>query len=92
MIDEATKQQASKRLKLIKGQVEGVERMVDQEKYCIDIINQISAVNNALERVSLIVMKRHIESCLADSLQTNQTRQRNRKIDELIDSIYKFVK
>ena len=91
MIDEQTKKAATRRLKLIRGQIDGIERMVDQEKYCIDIINQITAVRNALEKVSLLVMKRHIESCVADSIEIGDVKKKNQKIDELMETLYKFV-
>jgi len=59
--------------------------MVEDEKYCVDILLQISAVQGALEQVSKILMARHIESCVTDSLQAGSERERARKIDELIE-------
>ena len=91
MIDDQTKRATTRRLKLIRGQLDGIERMITQEKYCIDIINQITAVRNALEKVSLLVMKRHIESCVADSIEVGDERKKNQKIDELMETLYKFV-
>ncbi|MFQ5706327.1 MAG: metal-sensitive transcriptional regulator [bacterium] len=91
MVDEKTKRDSSRRLRLIKGQIEGVERMIQNEKYCIDIINQLSAVRNALEKVSLMIMKRHIESCVAESIQLGDERQKEQKINELMETVYKFV-
>ncbi|MFQ5605491.1 MAG: metal-sensitive transcriptional regulator [bacterium] len=91
MIDEKTKQASSRRLKLIKGQIEGIERMITHEKYCIDIINQLSAVRNALEKVSLMIMKRHIESCLVESIELGDETKKNQKIEELMQTVYKFV-
>ncbi len=91
MIDEKTKRAAERRLRLIKGQLEGVERMIENEKYCIDIINQLWAVRNALEKVSVLIMKRHIESCVAESIQTGDERKKEQKINELMETVYKFV-
>ena len=91
MIDDQTKKSTTRRLKLIRGQLDGIERMIDQEKYCIDIINQITAVRNALEKVSLLVMKRHIESCVADSIEVGDEKKKAQKIDELMETLYKFV-
>lgn len=58
---------------------------MEDEKYCADILLQISAVQGALEQVSKILMARHIESCVTDSLQAGSERERARKIDELIE-------
>ncbi|KAA3618066.1 MAG: metal-sensitive transcriptional regulator [Calditrichaeota bacterium] len=91
MINEETKQAASRRLKLIKGQIAGIERMIDNEKYCIDIINQLSAVRNALEKVSLIIMKRHIESCVISSSESPDAKRQEQKMDELMQTLYKFI-
>lgn len=89
MINEEVKEQSLKRLKKIEGQVKGIQKMVDNEKYCIDIINQINAARRALDQVALLVMKRHVESCVAEAIKVgNHTN----KIDELMDTIDRFVK
>jgi DNA-binding FrmR family transcriptional regulator len=85
MMDAETKRQALARVRRIVGQVQGIQRMVEDEKYCVDILLQISAVQGALEQVSKILMARHIESCVVDSLQAGSERERARKIDELIE-------
>ncbi len=91
MINEETKKAASRRLNLIKGQISGIERMIAEEKYCIDIINQLSAVRNALEKVSLIIMKRHIESCIISGAETADPKKQTQKMDELMKTLYKFI-
>ena len=91
MINEETKKAASRRLSLIKGQIAGIERMIDEQKYCIDIINQLSAVRNALEKVSLIIMKRHIESCIISGAETTDGKKQEQKMDELMQTLYKFI-
>ncbi len=91
MLDEDTKTQSLRRLKLAKGQLEGVERMIENEKYCIDIINQLSAVRNALEKVSLILMKQHISTCLVDSVREGDEERQEKKLDELMETVYKFI-
>lgn len=85
MMDGETKRQALTRLRRIVGQVQGIQRMVDDEKYCVDILLQISAVQGALEQVSKILMTRHIESCVVDSLKAGSERERTKKIGELIE-------
>ncbi len=77
------------RLKRIEGQVKGISRMVEEDKYCIDIINQISAVKGALNKVALIILKNHVESCVSEAIKNEDSEE---KIEELIETIQKFVK
>lgn len=62
-----------KRLARIEGQVRGISRMVDDEKYCIDILTQISAINAALHKVSLGLVEDHISHCVVDAAAQSQT-------------------
>ncbi len=89
MIDEKIQKDSIRRLKKVEGQVKGIQKMVEQRKYCIDIINQITAVRRALDVVSLNVMKRHIESCVTEAIKQDEPEA---KINELMGTIYKFVK
>jgi DNA-binding FrmR family transcriptional regulator len=84
MMDPETKRRALARLRRIEGQVQGIQRMIEEDKYCVDIMLQLSAVQGALEQVSKILMHRHIESCVMDSMQAGSERERARKIAELI--------
>ena len=86
MINVKVKAESLKRLKKIEGQVRGVAKMVEHEKYCIDIINQITAAKNALDGVSSIIMKRHIESCVTGAILGGKAGE---KIDELITAVYR---
>ncbi len=87
MIDEAAKKDALTRLKKIGGQIRGVEKMIENEKYCIDIINQVTAAEKALQGVARIIMKRHVESCVTSAIQQGEGQE---KINELIDTVYKY--
>ncbi len=84
MVDPETKRRALSRLRRIEGQVQGIQRMIEEDKYCVDIMLQVSAVQGALEQVSKILMHRHIESCVLDSMKAGSERERARKIEELI--------
>ena len=84
MMDAETKLQALGRLRRIVGQIQGVQRMVEEEEYCVDILVQISAVQGALGQVSKILMTRHIQTCVQDSLRSGSERERSKKIDELV--------
>jgi CsoR family transcriptional regulator, copper-sensing transcriptional repressor len=89
MINEAVKKDTLVRLKKIEGQIRGIARMIENEKYCIDIINQITAAERALTVVSRNVMKRHVESCVREAILKGEGQT---KINELIDTVYKYSK
>lgn len=77
------------RLRRIEGQVRGISRMVEQRRYCIDIIQQITAVRKALDQVSLKIMNGHINTCVSDAIRR---RDGEAKIEELMQTIHRFVK
>ncbi len=86
MINEKCKEESLKRLNKIEGQIRGISRMVENEKYCIDILNQITAAENALDGVARIIMKRHVESCVTQAVLNGKADE---KIDELVAAVYK---
>ncbi len=90
MINAETKTKALGRLRRIEGQVQGLQRMIDAEAYCVDVLLQISAVQGALEQVQKLLLGRHIESCVADALRSGSKTDRQRKIDELIEVFSRF--
>ncbi len=87
MIDVNVKKDALTRLKKVEGQIRGIMKMVDQEKYCIDIINQITAAEKALDGTAKIIMKRHVESCVTEAIIQGEGQT---KIDELIETVFKI--
>jgi DNA-binding FrmR family transcriptional regulator len=89
MINKETKDNSLKRLNRIEGQIRGLKKMIDEEHYCIDLINQVDAVRRALEQVALIIMKRHIESCVTEAVKT---RGGKAKIEELIRTMDRFIR
>jgi len=89
VVKESVKTNSLDRLKKIEGQIRGIQKMIENGRYCIDIINQITAAGKALDMVSLIVMKGHLETCVSDAIQSGESKE---KIDELIDTLYKFIK
>jgi CsoR family transcriptional regulator, copper-sensing transcriptional repressor len=90
MIDEETKAKTLGRLRRIEGQVQGLQRMIDGEAYCVDILLQISAVQGALEQVEKLLLGRHIESCVTDAIRSGSKSERQQKIDELLDVFARF--
>ena len=89
MTDPDLNQQAKTRLRRIEGQVRGIVRMVDEQRYCIDIIQQLTAVRRAIDETSLKIMKGHINSCVSNAIHKRDGAQ---KIDELMQTIHQFVK
>ena len=90
MMDQETKQRALTRLRRIEGQIQGVQRMVEEDKYCVDIMLQISAVQGALTQVQKLLLGRHVESCVSDALRSGSRRERDRKIQELLEVVTRF--
>lgn len=69
-------------LKRIEGQVRGVTKMIEEKKYCIDILNQIKAVKNALSTVEGKIVRNHLQACVKDALEDNTNF--DNKVDELV--------
>ncbi len=92
MIDEETKHKALTRLSRIEGQIQGVQRMVEEEKYCVDILMQISAIQGALEQVRKILLGRHIESCVAEAMGSGREVDRRKKIEELLEVFSRYAR
>jgi len=90
MLNAETKAKALARLRRIEGQVQGVQRMVEEEKYCVDILLQLAAVRGAVGQVEKLLLGRHIESCVADAMRSGRAREREKKIDELLEVFAKF--
>jgi DNA-binding FrmR family transcriptional regulator len=88
-IDEAVQQKALRRLSIIEGQVRGLRRMIEERKYCVDILTQISAIHEALRGVGKVVVRNHLETCVTEGLQGEE---RHQHYDELMDLIYKLSK
>ena len=79
------------RLKRIEGQVRGISRMVDDEKYCIDILTQISALKSALEAVAVGLLDDHLKHCVVDAARAGGA-EADQKIKEASDAIARLVR
>jgi len=88
-IDEQVRSKALRRLSIIEGQLKGVARMVEEDSGCVEILTQISAIHEALRGVGKVVVRHHIETCVTEGLQTDEKKQHQ---DELMDLIYKLSK
>ena len=81
------KQSCLKRLNRIEGQVRGLSRMVSEDRYCIDVVTQISAVRAALRRVEEEVLRDHVAHCVEDAIVSGNKAEQRRKIAELMDVV-----
>ncbi|HEY3329558.1 MAG TPA: metal-sensitive transcriptional regulator [Capsulimonadaceae bacterium] len=81
-----------KRLRRIEGQVRGVADMVENERYCVDVLTQIAAIHEALRGVGKGIIENHLATCVTEAAQTGSDEERSEKYRELVATIYKFVR
>ena len=81
-----------KRLHRVEGQVRGIERMVEEERYCIDILTQIGAAMTALENVGLKVLEDHVGHCVAGAIASGDEKTAAAKSNELLAAVQRFAK
>jgi DNA-binding FrmR family transcriptional regulator len=79
------------RLRRIEGQVRGLQRMVDEDAYCVDILTQVAAVQTALEQVAVNVLDAHVRGCVADAVAADGS-EADEKLDELMAAVRRFAK
>jgi DNA-binding FrmR family transcriptional regulator len=80
------------RLHRIEGQVRGIERMLEEDRYCIDILTQIAAVNTALESLAFQILDDHVRHCVAGAFASGDTEQMAQKTSELLNAVQRFAK
>ena len=88
----AGKKALSKRLHLIEGQVRGIERMLSEDRYCIDIITQISAVTTALDAVAFKLLDEHVKHCVTGAIASGDEEVAAEKSRELLDAVHRFAR
>ncbi len=79
-----------KRLHRIEGQVRGIERMVEEDRYCVDVLTQISAVTTALESLAFRILDDHVEHCVTDALASGDPDAAAEKSRELLEAVHRF--
>ncbi len=88
----ADKDKLVKRLHRIEGQVRGIERMIDDDRYCIDVITQISAVTTALESLAFQILDEHVNHCVAGALSSGDPDAAAEKSKELLEAVHRFAR
>ncbi len=87
-----TKRAVAARLRRIEGQVGGVLRMIEEDRYCIDVLTQIAAVRAALHKVEEQVLRDHVGHCVASAFASGDAADQRHKVDELVDSIARMTR
>jgi CsoR family transcriptional regulator, copper-sensing transcriptional repressor len=89
-IKASDKEKVQNRLRRIEGQVRGLQRMVDEEVYCVDVLTQISSAISALEKVGTILLRDHVEHCVRESIEKGEGA--DEKIEELTAAVERFLR
>ena len=79
-----TKRNCDDRLKRIEGQVRGIARMIEEDRYCIDVLTQIRAIHAALRGVEDVVLKDHVEHCVEGAITSGDSAEQRQKVQELL--------
>ena len=89
---DAARQKVTQRLKRIEGQVGGLLRMVDDNRYCIDMLTQISAVRAALHKVEEEILRDHLSHCVADAFSSGSVTDQRHKVEELVQTLGRMTR
>ena len=86
------REETSRRLKRIEGQVRGLQRMIDEGRYCPDILVQVASVHAALRGVGKLLMRNHLQHCVTDAIRSGDSGAAERTYDEITDLMYRHVR
>jgi DNA-binding FrmR family transcriptional regulator len=89
-MDAETKKKSLARLKRAAGQVAGIQRMVEDDRYCVDVLLQIAAARAALDQAGKQILAGHVETCVAQAFASGKPRERRKKMDELLEVFARF--
>ena len=89
-LESATRTKLDGRLKRIAGQVAGIQRMIEEDRYCVDVLLQIAAVRAALDQAGKLLLGAHVETCVRSAIESGARRERKAKIDELLEVFARF--
>ena len=92
MLSSEENTKLANRLKRVAGQVSAIQRMVDEDLDCLDVLTQVAAARGALGKVGQIILERHIQTCVTDATQMGTKRQRQDKLDELHIILQKYIR
>jgi DNA-binding FrmR family transcriptional regulator len=85
-------EQADRRLARIEGQIRGLRKMIADDRYCVDVLQQIASVHEALRGVGKVMMRKYLENCATDGIRSDDADEREETYEELLKVIYRFVR
>ena len=91
-VDPETKSANLKRLRRIEGQIRGLQKMVEEDRYCADIVIQISSVQEALRGVGRLLMRNHLQHCAMKAMSSGKPKETAAMYDELLELVYKHLR
>jgi DNA-binding FrmR family transcriptional regulator len=91
-VEPELKAQALARLKRIEGQIRGLQKMVEDERYCGDVLVQVASVHEALRGVGKLLMRNHLRHCITDALNSGDERNREEAYTEVLDLMYRHAR
>ncbi len=89
---EEKRKEVLHRLKRIEGQIRGLHRMVEEDCYCGDLLNQIASVQQALRSVGKVVTRNHLETCVTEALRSGNQEAAHRTYEEIMDLLYRQIR
>jgi DNA-binding FrmR family transcriptional regulator len=90
-VDPVRKANVVRRLKRVEGQVRGLQRMVEEERYCADILAQITGVQNALSSAGRVLLRNHLEHCVTEAIRSGDPRRAAAVYDEVLGLVYRYT-
>ena len=92
MMHEKQKKEVSLRLSKVEGQIRGIRKMIDEDRYCIDVLSQTRAVTAAMRKIEDLIMEQHLNTCVLNSMKSGDKEDQKEKISEIMDVLSKFRK
>ncbi|MBI4114972.1 MAG: metal-sensitive transcriptional regulator [Candidatus Omnitrophica bacterium] len=92
MPDHPSHKEELERLRKIEGQIRGVQKMIEEGRYCVDLLQVLGSIQGAIEKVENQILKRHLEGCVSEAVKSGSPRARNEKFNEIVELIAKFRK
>jgi DNA-binding FrmR family transcriptional regulator len=90
-VDPVRKSDVQRRLKRIEGQVRGLQRMVEDERYCADILMQVASVQRALSSAGRVLLRNHLEHCVTDAIRSGDPRRAEDVYEEVVGLVYSYT-
>ncbi len=92
MLTDRQKKNLETRLNRVAGQINGIRRMIEDDRYCVDILTQTAAITAAIRTIEGIIMKNHLNTCVADAMRSKDVEEQREKVDEVMTVIGRFRK